>query len=229
MVLHRLTTRDRAARRDRALGPDPPDAAGPDPPDAVVRRLLDGDRSVLGSRAPDAPSSIAGIEQEYAVWVGDRQVDFADLVDRVVPSEAVARFAFDDTARIVRSGAIWTVDAPHAEVASAPRSLGQASPARSRTMRSASERPSARRVAAVTHGRLLGYSTHLNAFADGVDGWDLAEWFAARYAPAVMLLTERAGSPGLLVRPRPQRLEIGRVPRGPRGHRRGRGAGRWLG
>ena len=57
--------------------------------------------------------------------------------------------------------------------------------------------------------RLTGYSTHVNALIPGPDVWRVAAYFAKSYAPAVMLLAERRGSPGLLVRPRPSRLEIG--------------------
>ena len=162
------------------------------------------------------PAAIAGLEQEYGVWVADQQVDFDELIDRVAPRDAVRRFAFDGQARVVRSGAVWTVDAPHAEVATQPRRLGPGIAGRladdalherdalARRLRSIGMRPD---DAASTE--LRGYSTHVNAFADGVDGWALAHHFAVTYAPALMLLAERRGSPGLLVRPRPRRLEIG--------------------
>jgi hypothetical protein len=182
-------------------------------PDVEVRRLL-GSRT---AHETPPPASLSGLEQEYGVWIARRQVDFGELIDRVAPPDALRRFAFDARARIVRSGAVWTVDAPHAEVATPPRAL-QPGIAGRLADDALHERDALLRRLRALEGllpahtdatELRGYSTHLNAFADRVDRWALARHFAATYAPAVMLLAERRGSPGLLVRPRPQRLEIG--------------------
>jgi hypothetical protein len=171
-------------------------------PDAHVRGLF---RSAAA--LPRRPAGIAGLEQEYSVWLPGGLVDFEDLIDRVAPVRAVRRFAFDDNARIVASGSVWTVDSPHAEIATPPRRL-QAGVV-GRLARDALAERSALRSRLPAGAELRGYSTHLNAFAAGVDGWALARRFATRYAAAVMLLAERRGSPGLLVRPRHRRLEIG--------------------
>src|SRR5450432_269982 len=174
----------------------------PSDPDDRVRSLF-----VQFATQPRAPASIAGLEQEFAVWLQSGPVDFHDLIDRVVPAAAVRRFAFDENARIMPSGAIWTVDSPHAEIATPPRELqvGIAS----RLARDALAERAAMRRRLPAGADLRGYSTHLNAFATDVDGWSLARRFATTYAPAIMLVAERLGSPGLLVRPRYQRLEIG--------------------
>jgi hypothetical protein len=183
-------------------------------PDAAIRQLLGGE--VIGAAGHRGPASLAGLEQEYGVWRAGRQLDFGRYIERVVPAGSRRSFAFDANARIVRSGAVWTVDAPHAEIATPPRRLvfgvcGQMADD------ALTEREALRRRVrgAFPHSvygvpmELRGYSTHLNAYAAGVDGWALAHRFAVTYGPAVMLLAERPGSPGLLVRPRPKRLEIG--------------------
>ncbi|MGZ6343605.1 MAG: hypothetical protein ACXWOT_11395, partial [Candidatus Limnocylindrales bacterium] len=174
----------------------------PRDPDARVRSLF----ASVATR-PRAPASLAGLEQEYSVWLPRGQVDFRDLIEGVVPPGAVRRFAFDDNARIMPSGAIWTVDSPHAEIATQPRDLGVG--IASRLAADALAERSALRRRLPAGADLRGYSTHLNAFAADVDGWTLARRFASTYAPALMLVAERRGSPGLLVRPRHERLEIG--------------------
>lgn len=184
-----------------AIAPANRPAIPPDPDDRV--------RSLFSSFAtrPRAPASIAGLEQEFSVWLPGGPVDFRDLIGRVAPPTAVRRFAFDDNARVMPSGAIWTVDSPHAEIATPPRDLevGIAG----RLARDALTERAAMRRRLPTDAELRGYSTHLNAFAIDVDGWAIARRFATTYAPAIMLVAERRGSPGLLVRPRHQRLEIG--------------------
>ena len=174
----------------------------PRDPDAYLRGLF-----VSAAAQPRRPAAIAGLEQEYSVWLPGGPVNFRDLIDRVAPTRALRRFAFDENARIVASGAVWTVDSPHAEIATPPRKLqvGIAS----RLARDALAERSALRRRLPAGAELRGYSTHLNAFAAGVDGWALARMFATTYAPAIMLVAERSGSPGLLVRPRHERLEIG--------------------
>ena len=90
-------------------------------------------------------------------------VDFHDLIDRVVPPTAVRRFAFDENARIMPSGAIWTVDSPHAEIATPPRDLRAG--IASRLARDALAERAALRRRLPAGAELRGYSTHLNAFA----------------------------------------------------------------
>ncbi|MEY2460438.1 MAG: hypothetical protein QOG30_2268, partial [Acidimicrobiaceae bacterium] len=57
--------------------------------------------------------------------------------------------------------------------------------------------------------RLDGYSTHLNIEVDDDDVVAAGRLFVKRFAPAMMLLLDRSTSPGLLVRPRCGRLELG--------------------
>ena len=53
-----------------------------------------------------------------------------------------------------------------------------------------------------------GFSTHLNVSV-GTDVRPIADLFARHFAPGMMLLLDQVDSPGLLVRPRAGRLELG--------------------
>ncbi|WP_188943815.1 hypothetical protein [Nakamurella endophytica] len=57
--------------------------------------------------------------------------------------------------------------------------------------------------------RLVGYSTHISVEVRDHAVVPVARLVARRMAIPLMLVLDRAGSPGVLVRPRPGRLEIG--------------------
>ena len=161
-----------------------------------------------------APSSISGIEQEYAVWLDDVQVPFAPLLGAVLPNAPTRGFGEDPLARVRRDGAVWTADGPHAETATPPRRLapGIATRLADDTLHQREMLLRRLRRIAETDGtrlELRGYSTHVNAFCASVDAWAVVRRFGELYGPAIMLLADRRDSPGLLIRPRPERLEIG--------------------
>jgi hypothetical protein len=56
--------------------------------------------------------------------------------------------------------------------------------------------------------RLEGYSSHISVSFAARDDRRASRRYAETFAPALMLLMDRATSPGLLVRPRPGRLEL---------------------
>ena len=159
------------------------------------------------------PAAIAGIEQEYGVRIDGRAVDFADLIDRVAPRTAIARVPHDPLARFLASGAVLTADSPQAEVATSPRRLGPGIAGRLADDALVGREHLVRRLRAIATrpGRveLRGYSTHLNAACPGEIGRRVVHRYVLTFAPALMLLADRTGSPGLLVRPRPDRLEAG--------------------
>lgn len=204
-----LAATGRGARRPPGRTRRPAARDRPADPVGEVERLLE---TGSGTGEP-IHVAISGLEQEYGVFLDGRQVDFGHLIDRIVPRDAVRCFAFDECARFVRSGAVWTVDAPHAEIATSPRTVrrGIAGVLADDALYEREALLRRLRLAAGGRGRadLRGYSTHINALARGVDGWRLAGMIASTYSPAIMLLADRRGSPGLLVRPRPSRLEIG--------------------
>src|SRR5439155_21831708 len=55
---------------------------------------------------------------------------------------------------------------------------------------------------------LTGASTHLSVEVDAKRNDALSRLYTQTFAPALMLLLDRAYSPGLLVRPRPGRTEL---------------------
>jgi hypothetical protein len=57
--------------------------------------------------------------------------------------------------------------------------------------------------------RLLPGSTHLSVETPPARTDQIALWVTRTFAPALMLLTDRTDSPGVLVRPRPGRFEFG--------------------
>ncbi|MFI5259103.1 MAG: hypothetical protein ACHQ01_05780, partial [Candidatus Limnocylindrales bacterium] len=159
------------------------------------------------------PAAIAGIEQEYGVWIDGGAVDFADLIDRVAPRTAVRRVPHDPQARFLASGSVLTVDSPQAEIATPPRPLSPSISGRMADDALAGREYLLRRLRQVRgqgeRVELRGYSTHLNAACPGDVGWRVVRRYARTFAPALMLLADRTDSPGLLVRPRPDRLEVG--------------------
>jgi hypothetical protein len=160
------------------------------------------------------PASISGVEQEYAVWRDGRPVAFALLLGQVLPRSPARGFGEDPLARVRRDGAVWTADGPHAEIATPPRRLAAGIAGRLADDALHEREMLLRRLRLVgaadgSRLELRGYSTHINAFCRGVDAWAVVRRFAVLHAPAIMLLADRRDSPGLLVRPRPDRLEIG--------------------
>ncbi|MBF6606557.1 MAG: hypothetical protein IVW53_13365 [Chloroflexi bacterium] len=160
------------------------------------------------------PASISGVEQEYAVWRDGGPVPFALLLGRVLSRSSARGFGEDPLARVRSGGAVWTADGPHAEIATPPRRLtvGIAGRLADDALHEREMLLRRLRLVGAADGsrlELRGYSTHINAFCRAVDPWAVVRRFAVLHAPAVMLLADRRDSPGLLVRPRPDRLEVG--------------------
>jgi hypothetical protein len=188
------------------------------PPRHAAVPRVSADDDLLGDdpgSGLDGPATIAGIEQEYGVRIDGSDVDFADLIDRVAPRTAIRRVPHDPQARFLASGAILTADSPQAEVATPPRHLGPGVAGRlaADALVGREHLLQRLRVSAPGPGRVevRGYSTHLNAACPGEIevGWRVVHRYVRTFAPALMLLADRTGSPGLLVRPRPDRLEAG--------------------
>jgi hypothetical protein len=166
----------------------------------------------LGTGDPDGPSGrrastqLAGVEHEFAVLERGEQLDFRSLVldlgirgPRLDPA--------DPFAHRLLSGSVITADDREAEIAIPPVALrpgfsdeadGRAADVRDELLRLIGPERS-----------LAGYSTHLSiSMRDGhLDA--AARLYARTFAPALMLLLDHRDAPGLLVRPRPGRLELG--------------------
>ena len=167
------------------------------------QRLVEGFPLDVSARA-GAP--VLGIEHEYRVLDGDEQLDFAPLL-HTLHVEGLRLDPTDPNAYRTSWGGLVTSDGREAEVAIAPVTLRPGCTAELEWRALVAQRT----LAAVlpSHLRLDGYSTHLNLEVDDNDVVAAGRLFVKRFAPAMMLLLDRATSPGLLVRPRCGRLELG--------------------
>jgi hypothetical protein len=149
----------------------------------------------------------AGVEREWRVVRRDgAAVDFRELVDRL-PLDGRRLDPDDPHAHRCRWGGVVTADGPEAEVATPPVPVGAGVAA---DVEALARLGHLRLRAALPGGlRLRGYSTHINVTVPDRAVVRTADRFARHLAVAQMLLLDRAGSPGLLVRPRRGRLEIG--------------------
>lgn len=151
------------------------------------------------------PLSI-GVEHEYRVLRDGRAVDFAGLFPGL-GLDAIVADPNDPNAHAGRWGGVITADGIEAEVATPPVEV---SPDCRAALLDSVRRGRAELEAHLPDGLGLdGWSTHVNVSAPRRGDVRLARRFAETFAPGAVLLTERADSPGLLVRPRPGRLEVG--------------------
>ena len=150
-------------------------------------------------------TGIVGVEHEYRVLRDGEPVDFRVLLRRLsLPGGGLD--PGDPNAHHLPSGLLLTADGAEAEVATPPITLW---PGATRDASAWSELAERALLASLPAGLAVeGYSTHLNVSVQA-DVVSVARLFAERFALGMMLLLERADSPGLLVRPRPGRLEIG--------------------
>lgn len=149
---------------------------------------------------------LVGCEHEFKLDTPAGAVDFRGIIRRrglylshLDPG--------DPEARRLPSGAALTADGPEAEVASPPLECAPGFTRRVAVhVSSERSRLSELLPSAV---RLSGYSTHLSVGPPRYINQRLALHYAHTFAPALMLLMDAPSSPGLLVRSRPYRLELG--------------------
>ncbi|MEO7369748.1 MAG: hypothetical protein ABI949_08350 [Ilumatobacteraceae bacterium] len=145
-----------------------------------------------------------GIEHEYVVRAAGKRVDFRELI-RSLDIDGEAIDPADALARRCRWGGVVTADGPEAEIATPPVALDCGFSMRAdglaRVGRSVLEH------AARGH-RFEGYSTHISISMHDHVVQAAAHVYVERFAAALMLLLDSPSSPGLLVRPRPGRLEL---------------------
>ncbi len=171
------------------------------------RAYDDALRQALGvGDEPVVLGEVVGVEHEFRVLRGAEQVPFLQLLvglelgqRRLEPS--------DPNACTLESGTALTCDGDEAEIAIAPVPVGPGF-ARKAAWRAAAD--GARLGSTLPADlRLSGYSTHLSVATPPSVDEQVATVVASRFAVPLMLLMDRAHSPGLLVRPRPGRTEIG--------------------
>ena len=151
-------------------------------------------------------TTVVGVEREYRVLASDMQpLDFR----REIPLLALPGSGLnpaDPNAHHLRSGVMLTADGPEAEAAIPPIPLEAGF---TWHVTSWAEYAEDVLVDAIRAGSAIeGFSTHLNVSV-GTDVIPIADLFARHFAPGMMLLLDQADSPGLLVRPRAGRLELG--------------------
>jgi len=157
--------------------------------------------------APAAPAGAwLGLEHEFIVRGAHyARLEFRTLIHELGLGHGQLDPA-DPNAHRLASGAVVTCDESEAEIAIPPVSGTGSFPARVVFAADDARRALARRLPRGV--RLEGWSTHLSVSLPGDAVHACAARYATTFAPALMLLMDRARSPGLLVRPRPGRLEL---------------------
>jgi hypothetical protein len=169
--------------------------------------LLDRDRSEPSARSEASrprPARALGVEHEFVIGRAGEIVDFRTLVHDL---EGHAVHPVDRDWLLTPSGGAVIADGLVGEVATPPITIapGFTADVEAHAFHGALE---------VRHQlpdelTMEGGSTHISVSVDPAANGRGALLYASTFAPSMMLLIDRADSPGLLVRPRPGRLELG--------------------
>ncbi|MFA5883800.1 MAG: hypothetical protein WDA60_08120 [Acidimicrobiia bacterium] len=177
----------------------------PAPPD-VAASLEAELRARVGSTRVAAPASLVGLEHEFTVRTATEwPVDFRDLLPGL-DLRGGALDPGDPHARRTRSGVVVSADGSEAEVAVPPIAVEPGFGDTVARWSRAARRELTTRLPA--DYALTGYSTHLSVAVGDARNKRLGALYARTFAPGLMLLVDRATSPGLIVRPRPGRTEL---------------------
>jgi hypothetical protein len=158
-----------------------------------------------GTASEPRPGELIGLEHEFVVRSPDRVVDFRELIGDL-PLDGRRLDPGDRNAYRCGWGGVVTADGFEAEVAIAP--VRRAPGFVARLERDAIVAREALRRALPSGLRLDGYSTHLSLSMPAAMNAAACRLFLSTFAPGMMLLADRIDSPGLLVRPRPGRMEL---------------------
>ena len=161
--------------------------------------------AALRSRLRPESRPVVGVEHEYEVRDGGgRLLDFRQVVDRLPLGRRLD--PGDPHAARGPWGGVVTADGAEAEVVTPPVPVAPGAPAAAVGW---ARRGRAFLEAALPAGTTLtGYSTHISVAVPDPLVRRTARLAVERFSPALMLLLDRSTSPGLLVRPRPGRLEV---------------------
>lgn len=170
------------------------------PPRRSLRRVPASIRREIRHR-----TACVGIEHEFEVHHGSDCVDFRRVIGGL-DLDGIVADPCDPLARRTATGVI-TADGQEAEIATHPITLGPGFSGRAAA--AAADATESLRNALPAGHRLVGVSTHINVSWHVRRDALMARRWASVFAPALMLLMDRPTSPGLLVRPRPGRLELG--------------------
>ena len=163
-------------------------------------------RRVPGGRPSPEPASLAGVEQEYRVLLNGQPLDFRWVIGRL-PIDGQRLDPGDPLALRCAWGGVVTADDAEAEIAIPPVIVGSGWTSTVADFLRAGRAELER--ALPPEFALEGFSTHLSyAMPDGVND-RVCRDLVRRFAPALLLLTGHGETPGILVRPRPGRTELG--------------------
>ena len=170
-----------------------------DPPTRALRRIP---RSVRAARRLRPPR--VGVEHEFSVRRSGETIDFRTVLPRLFPE--VVRADPADPFAVRQLWGVITADAAEAEIATPP--IKMAPGFALAAMSSAAVAQQHLRDACSDGFEFKGYSTHISVSWSPRRDDRLSQVWALTFGPAMMLLLDSPASPGLLVRPRPGRLEL---------------------
>lgn len=155
------------------------------------------------------PEPFLGVEQEHDLFDGKRRLDFQSLFASTAIRSPSIRFRNSDDAAILDAGYVLACDGWEAELATAPiLGLGDGCLTLAREVLRCRTH-----MLDLLHGvgvpEIHGYSTHINISVPPGREAELANALARSLGPALILMIESRESPGLFLRPRRGRLEIG--------------------
>jgi hypothetical protein len=166
------------------------------PPRGSLRRFPAGRRHKIA----------VGVEQELRVVERGGAIDFGTIVHDL-GIDGVRADPTDPNAYRCAWGGVITCDGPEAEIATPPITIAPGFV--DDVVASLLAGHDALRTVLPAEHELVGFSTHLNVSLHRRRDVAFARRYARTFAPALMLTLDRVDSPGLLVRPRPGRLELG--------------------
>jgi len=163
-------------------------------------------RRQVGGVVTPGPGGLLGLELEFSVRSGEGgRVHFGSLIHRLA-LDGSALDPGDPNAYRCAWGGVITSDGAEAEIATPPV---RTRPGFAGQMLSWAETGEAELRRAVPAGLgLTGYSAHFSAAMPDRLNEPVCQLYAQTFAAGLMLLMERADSPGLLIRPRPGRTEL---------------------
>ncbi len=154
----------------------------------------------------EAPATLVGLEHEFRVLVAERPIDFRRLIHEL-PIDGRRVDPADPNAYRGSWGGTITCDGREAEIAIPP--VATVPGFSSIVVALTSLGRERLRAALPADATLEGYSTHLSVAVPDRLVERAARLYTETFAPALMLLLDGPASPGLLIRPRPGRLELG--------------------
>jgi uncharacterized repeat protein (TIGR02543 family) len=175
-------------------------------PSGLGRRLSEALRLRVPGDVPPGPGDLLGLELEFSVRsVRGGRVHFGSLIHRLA-LDGTALDPGDPNAYRCSWGGVITSDGTEAEIATPPVRTRPGFTARLQGWARTAEAELRR---AVPRGiGLDGYSAHFSAAMPPRLNDRECRLYAETFAAPLMMLMDRIGSPGLLVRPRPGRTEL---------------------